>query len=912
MRFSKTRPVLRTGHWLLRGAFVFAALLLPSPALAAPASSPNLVHNGGFEQGMEGWAWMVNSAQASGALDTQVKHSGLQSFRMTNASGFAPNVFGRVYQTINGLRPYTTYRISAWVKGKGVGGAWVGGGPGWGLRQHFPQGDFDWRQVSIDYDTGPAAGDFELMILMESQTTALWVDDVAMKEVGADVVKRAAAEREMQTTLDDEIKHLARVQQQLAAHPALRRDRYIMLGVAIARRFLARVQLPSSALRQSEAWSQLQVEEVKEVLDATDRRIQHASHQSVSHASANDVPEPLPGKVTIHNGVFESDVAHASHPLKKKKQPYYFGGYGHFGQVLADLPNFPALGASLIQEDPGGPAFFINPDGALTKNAHSFVDTLKRAAKDRMKLDLLISLHYFPPWVVKQAPDVMNGGGSIPFNIDHPAARDMIQKYLKALAPLLKNEPALFSFCLSNEPTYSASGRDRYSRPLWVDYLRQRHGTIAALNALYGTHYDSFDKVPVPAVGMPAEIHAQRAYWDWVRFNQKHFAAWHHWLSQLLKAGAPNIPTHAKIMVFYTFDRGMLHLGVDPELFCDATDIAGCDAYAFPTGGDEVYNWQADELWYDLLHSFNDQPVFNSENHIIPDNSAPNHFPPEITRAAIWQGGLHHQGATTIWVWEEEGPGGLNGSVYFRPANIYSVGRALLDLNRLSPEVTAINQSQPDIALLYSMPSIFWEPDYGGSVSRLYTALRYSGLRSTFVSERQLQSGHYAKVKWIIVPHATHVESGTVEALQAFVRHGGRLIFAGDNDLGWNEYHQPRTLPAAFNQAAPLDLKLPDQALAAALRGLLPHGEALSILEDVATGQPAWHVEYQVVNEGQITLIPMINYSTKAQTVRLLPAPGGYPKPTAVDLLTGEKVDLNRITLDSIVPRLLQVTTLGP
>jgi hypothetical protein len=50
----------------------------------APAdSTPNLssanLHNGGFEQGTEGWAWAPSGAvPASGELDTQEKHSGKQ------------------------------------------------------------------------------------------------------------------------------------------------------------------------------------------------------------------------------------------------------------------------------------------------------------------------------------------------------------------------------------------------------------------------------------------------------------------------------------------------------------------------------------------------------------------------------------------------------------------------------------------------------------------------------------------------------------------------------------------------------------------------------------------------------------------------------------------------------------------
>lgn len=881
-----------------------------APIAAAPnAARANLVQNGDFEREAAGWSWMaVNGAQASGALNTMEKRSGRASYRLSNASAVAPHVYGRVYQTVNGLRPYTTYRISAWGKGKGVGIAWLGGGAGWGLRQRFPEGDFDWQQISTEYSTGATTGDFELMVLLESPTQALWIDDVEMVEVRADVEKRAQVEGEMQSLLQGEILHVKQVQEQLRLRPQLRNDRYIMMGVAIAERFLARVQRPAAELRQSDTWSRLQVEEVKEVLDSTQQRIAAIARGTLQIA---DVPQPAVGKVTIRNGVFYTDVVsrRGNRMVTQKNRPYYFGGYGHFGQAGLDLPNFPALGASLIQQDVGGPNFFLSPDGTPNKGAHALTDVLQVAARNRMKIDLLLSPHYFPDWAIKQAPELLNGNqGFIGYNIDHPKAREVVRNGIQAAARLVGNEPALFSFCLSNEPVYTSSGRDPYSRPLWVAYLRRRHGnSMMRLNALYGTNHKSFETVPVPALGMPTAVGAQRAYWDWVRFNQENFANWHGWMNGLAKAQAPGVPTHAKIMVFFTFDRNALHFGVDPELFCEVTDIAGCDAYAFPTGGDEVYSWLTQEMYYDLLHSFRNQPVFNSENHLIPDGSPPTHFSPEHTRAAFWQGGLHHQSATTMWVWEEGGPGGLDGSIYFRPANIYAADRAFLDLNRLSREVTAINQAKPRVALLYSMPSNFWEADYGGTLSRLYTMLNYSGQKGTFVSERQLQAGRYADVNWIIVPRATHVGDATVQALRAFMRRGGKVLLAGDNNLAWNEYHQPRTLPAEFQRAARLDLKAEggEPAVAHVLRTILAQGGPPTVeLQDTASGQPAWSVEYRIVPDGKRRLIPLINFSTKTQMVQLKLSGG---KSQAIDLLSGETVDLNRITLASIEPRLLQV-----
>ena len=58
------------------------------------------------------------------------------------------------------------------------------------------------------------------------------------------------------------------------------------------------------------------------------------------------------------------------------------------------------------------------------------------------------------------------------------------------------------------------------------------------------------------------------------------FADWHAWLGSVLKAHGVKAPTHSKICVFQTLDRDKVGWGIDPELICQATDLAGCDAYA--------------------------------------------------------------------------------------------------------------------------------------------------------------------------------------------------------------------------------------------------------------------------------------------------------------------------------------------
>lgn len=157
-------------------------------------------------------------------------------------------------------------------------------------------------------------------------------------------------------------------------------------------------------------------------------------------------------------------------------------------------------------------------------------------------------------------------------------------------------------------------------------------------------------------------------------------------------------------------------------MLADATDIAGCDAYVQHTVGvgraDETtspghaYHWQVQEMCYDLLNSFRNQPVFDSRPTRIP-SSATGAIPSVHTRAALWQGGLRHQAAQTSWVWEEPTePALLDGVSYGRKHR--AAGRAELDLNRLSQKISSRPSTvhRHESRMLYSPACIYWDARY--------------------------------------------------------------------------------------------------------------------------------------------------------------------------------------------------------
>jgi hypothetical protein len=858
------------------------------------AIGPNRAANGSFEEGP--WSFeAVNGCQATGEVTKEQAHSGAQSFKLGNKSAFAPNVYGRAFQVISGLEPFTTYRLSCYVKGKNVGIAWIGGGPGWYHRQRFPEGTYDWKYIETLWTTDSAAHDYELIIATESPTEAVWIDDVKFEPVRVDAARHDALMGKFNQAIVTQQKRLAEVTSKIARLPGAEAEPIIQLGVHVARRYLDRVTALPPA--QSMVWSTLQIEEVEAVLTETEKQIEHFR---ANEGPRRPIQFPLGGPVAIRDGLFYTETSAG------QERPWFFYGMGHFGEVMKDLPAWREMGATLVQDGRCGPSS-MEKDGTLSEGARLLLADLARADRYGIKVDFLLSPHYFPAWAWNPATSagLREGGGLgfLNFNIDHPAAKEAVGRWCAVMAAALKEKPALLSICLSNEPVYDKSGRTRETLPLYREYLRQIHGgAISRLNALYGTNYKDFDDVSPPGHGLVQDVEKNRAFYDWTRFNKKHFSDWHRWMAEILKKDLPQIPVHAKIMVFYSLDRDKLSWGVDPEEFCDLSDVAGCDAYALPSADFKSYDWFGHEFWYDLLNSFHDQPVFNSENHIIADGTGPLHIPRTMTRAQFWQDAIHHQGATTTWVWERAIDTSLLGSIYYRPANTYGAGRAFIDIDRFAGEVAAINLARPRVALLYSQPSIFWEGKYAAAIRDIYTRLNFLGEKVTFVSEKMLHERRLpAHVEWIVLPQATHVEDATLSALADFVSGGGKLVCIGEDNLTMDQYHRKRNVPRGLGlgpAVTKLDFTRDSAGSQQGLRNLLKPIELL----DAASGKPAWNVEYRLVERGGAALVPIINFAVEPVTVKC-PAIAGK---RVIDLLSGEEVNPMSIKLEPITPRLLR------
>ena len=928
--------------------------------------APNLVANSSFETldgGFpKGWTWDRRNTDATLAVDEATAHSGKRSLKVTNGTAFGAHIYGMLnYLGGVEVEPGETYTLTCYVTSEKPGIAWIGGGPGWPHRERFPATGNEWRRVERTFTTGDETANFPLLMVTESPTEGVWLDDVKLErgdeatlyvpedggpqrvvlEVPENVVAgqtlalgawlyvpeglddatvtahlgggraplasgewrgdltpglayaelrygagaRSAGDCSLTVSLSSEGEEVGRAEARFVLHTVgFERERlantrkklkeaqallaqardagldaaYPLVSITVAENFCDWVDDDldhREALRAAE-----QIDRIDEALGRAEGELK----AMLAGEAERLVPRYVTSPIDIDDGSFVATVRWPDG--REERRPVFFSGYGHFNSVKRDIEKFPDYGLNCFQVE-FGPRSTVPAEGELSTAAiEEFKGYLARAQESNVAVNLLLSPHYFPQWGYERWPEI--GGvnaGFIKFSVDAPQTRAVIEQHLRLTAAELKGLPGLHSYCLTNEPVYMDPGDDPHNREKWAAWLKERYGDLGALNAAHGAGYGDWVDVPVPADSGERD---SRPYYDWCRFNNERFAGWHEWMADTIHNVDPDMPVHAKTMNTH-FWRSYVGHGVDAELFCELSQIAGNDSSKMVVH--EPTSWangfQPQNMHFDLQRSVLGQPIFNSENHVIVDRDL-DHIAPMHIRNVMWQAAVHGQGASTMWVWERtyDKQASSAGSIMHRPGCAEEHGRVALDLMRLAPEVTALQRAPARVAVIYSLASMIYSSEYEGLLHRVYGALNFTGEKIDFITERQLAAGKAQQYEVLFAPGVTHLPPDAHEGLAAY---RGLVLAAGEDAFRWDDG------PSDVDYGGGYDLlSLPD-ASGEELRDAILEQFAGAGLKrpvkvlDAGTGREAWGVEWQMAELDGRVLLNLVNYTPTPVRVRV-------------------------------------------
>ncbi|MCS7301496.1 MAG: beta-galactosidase [Fimbriimonadales bacterium] len=617
------------------------------------------------------------------------------------------------------------------------------------------------------------------------------------------------------------------------------------------------------------------------------------------------VPRYVTSPVEIQGA---SLIADTLDPLtgERQRRPVFFVGFGHFGQVRADIEKFPKMGFNLIQIERG--VWDILPEpGKVSLQAieEDVLPALRRAASANVKVDYLISPHYMPEWVYQQYPQLRQSrDGFIRYSLFAPDSLTVLRQYIDAFAPKLKDQPALLSICLSNEPINVESPESPPHQQAWRAWLRNRHKNLITLNTRWKTNYQSWDEIPVPGEG------AGIPYAEWQEFNAETLANWHRELAKAIEQHLPDTPKHAKLMSWsFTNDRE-LPRGVDPERFAQFCELNGNDASTYPNWDKDspwAFGWVTTMLAHDLQRSLRDAPVFNSENHIIRDRET-RYVPPQHARAVLWEEAIRGLSATTFWVWErtDDPKSDFAGSLLHRPEIIEALAHTTLDLNRLAPYIAALQNQKPDVYILYSQYDMMMQgADATVPRDSLYIALTMLGVRVGFITEKQLEARRLPEgASRILIANTQYLSDEAFAGLDLLRQQRGvQVLVFGEPYLQFDRYGRRRTSRpggTVFERNPLIDarrlfLRLPP------LLGNWRIERPLRLLNE--NDQPIWGVGYRVAPYENGFIASLCNYTRQSITVRLVNAEN---QPIKATNLIDDAVVEGTLTLQPLEPVLLK------
>ena len=456
---------------------------------------------------------------------------------------------------------------------------------------------------------------------------------------------------------------------------------------------------------------------------------------------------------------------------------------------------------------------------------------LASAEEHGVMVDLGIGPYYLP-YYIREIEGVEDGGrGFTNYSLTNETVRKVVSLWTKILISVIEDYDSVKTLCLMNEPEVHANLSNHYDDE-WIAFLKERYNNnIYSLNKNYGTAYADFSQVIMPrdylsdgSIGTDRyKIYRTPVYYDYIEFNDGILEGFVEWFSKEAKSINSDLKLHVKYMEYFRNDYRRYHnQGTNWEKLSQHLDINGCDAHSYYETREET-PMTLKMANYDFMTSVKDAPIIDSESHIIDDppivlenGEKTPMYSDKIRRyigAEIWNGAIHGGTIRQYWIWDMHKmsmPWGTrknqNANFALRPEELATMGKAAKDLMRLSNEVSALQNTERNVAILYSRTNAGYSEStrlnpYMQSIQAAYEELVSTGQRVGFVTDSSPSDMH--KYKLLVITDTTNISADMLNELKSYLENGGKVVLK-NSTLANDEYekeHNAETLSYIRNNA---------------------------------------------------------------------------------------------------------------
>ena len=413
-----------------------------------------------------------------------------------------------------------------------------------------------------------------------------------------------------------------------------------------------------------------------------------------------------------------------------------------------------------------------------------------------------------PAWMTRRYPDTLlvrddgrpaSHGNRCHFSVTSPRYRDFCRKIAEQMAQRFGRSPHVIGWQIDNE--YNAVSYDEDTRLQFQDFLKDRYGSLEALNARWTTGYWSQTYGDWAEIPLPVGHHNPALMLEFRRFITRAYVDYQRLQIDAIRRHSHGFVTHNFMGWFDLFD----HYAVAKDL-----DFASWDSYV----GSGHLDFQKTGAAHDLVRGFLGKNFWLMETQPGSVNwSAVNNA---LDRGEIgtmaWHAIGHGADAILFWQWRSA----LNGQEQYHgsllgpddaPRPVYSEIKELgKDLARAS-DYLAATSVVADCALLHSYDDRWalsfqrhhQDFDPVAHFGSYYRALRGEVSAVDIVPPTSVLSGY----RLLVAPHLHILGEDLALRLDAFVRAGGHLVLGPrsgmkNQDSALLPSRQPGPLAAAL------------------------------------------------------------------------------------------------------------------